>query len=529
MFDTCTIILERELSKMKKKKLFTLSIILSLILCSGCQSPLTQPNKSEEKKEETSTFPQFDFSDPSIFGKSSEESGDESIEPQKNSAPTRLAIKKGYIYNNVGAVNEEFAEKGDMLEYIFSGDSSEAVVLVDNTCYYIAPTLEARQISDQFVINARINYDGGYIYYLANNYSEQCTELYCYATASGESSLIWKRAGISYMVSPDGRTVAFVSEDAEGLMIVIESQDRPRELYNIMGRPEIISVSNDGLVYFCEDLRTQAIYKIYKEEMSVIWNDSTIFYSVNRNCHELLFQTSMVDGLYYFTPDMEKPYCITEKKVYDSEINLGGAITYAEPRRLGTRICNIDSFVGIMYDSEGGRLWFTGPQYENYVFPDGVWNFGVVKSGSKSYAIRYLRSEKEIYLDTMENGKIESQTICKGLSTRGLPHICSDGSVWVSTSDGDLYLWKNGNLDKKASDIVQGNSSVSKYVPEEDLLYVAIDGFLCSVDRKGTVTQLTDNCAEMYASMEYDEFPCFSDKEGKHYAYIYGMCPEIKY
>ena len=511
---------------MKKRKIFALGLILSLVLCSGCQNPIPQFIKSEDKKE-TSKLPQSDFPDPSFFNDTPKE--EEKEELPKSSDPTRLIIEKGYIYNNAGAVSDEFAEKGDMLDYVISGDSSQAAVIVDNTCYYISPSLESKEISKQFVINARINYDGGYIYYLANNYTDQCTELYCYETASGESSLIWQRTDVSYAVSPDGKTVAFVSDDAEGMMIVIESKDRPRELYNIMGRPELISVSNDGIVYFSEDLRTQAIYKIQDEEMSVIWNDSTIFYYVNRNCHEILFHTSMVDGLYYFTSDMEKPYCITENKVYYSDINVGAKVTYAGSRKTGTMMCDVDSFVGIMYDTEGGRLWFTGTESEDYDFPDGVWNFGVVKSSSKSYAIRYLRSEREIYLDTMENGKIESQTICKGLSTRGMPTICNDGTVWVSTSDGDLYLWKNGKLEKMVSEIVHGNDSTMKYIAEDDLLYFAKGDRLCSVDKKGNVTELTDNCAEMYYSFEYKDVPCFSDKDGKHYAYIYGLCLEIKY
>ena len=527
---------------MKKKKLFALSLIVSLILCSGCQSIIPIPGKSDSASEEKSVTPsQITFPNPSDFnlGSQDEESKEskEDKEDKGNSTgvatnstiPTRLAVHKGYIYNNAGQVNEEFAEKGDMLEYLVSGNSSQAVVIQDNACYYVSPSLEAEMLTNLFVINARINYDGGYIYYLANNYQEDCSELYCYETASGKTSRIWQHADITYAVSPDGRTVAFISTDAEGTMMVIESMDRKRELFNVTGRAEIISVSNDGLVYFSEDLRSQALYKYQNGEVSVILDDSTDDYFLDRNCRELLFMTSLTDGFYYYTPDMKKPFLITDEHVYSFNVNVGTTITYTGTHETGAMISGADTLVGIMYDKTGGRVWFAGPDSEDYTFPEGAWNFGVVKQAAKSYAIRYLRSEKKIYLDTMENGKIENELMVDGMSTRGMPTITIDGSVWIASSEGELYLYRNGSLTPKATGIVQGSDSVMRYDAREDLLYVAIDGYLCAVDKNGTVTKLHDNCAEMYASMEYEEFPCFSDASGKRYAYIYGYCMEIQF
>ena len=108
---------------MKKKKLFALSLIVSLILCSGCQSIIPIPGKSDSASEEKSVTPsQITFPNPSDFNLGSQdEESKEDKEDKGNSTgvatnstiPTRLAVHKGYIYNNAGQVNEEFAEKGE--------------------------------------------------------------------------------------------------------------------------------------------------------------------------------------------------------------------------------------------------------------------------------------------------------------------------------------------------------------------------------------------------------------------------------
>ena len=120
----------------------------------------------------------------------------------------RICQAHSYIYNSDGKVVDDFHDEDTYyLEMTLNVDASEAILVYDDTCYYIDADLNITEIAKN-VRDAGMCYDGGYFYYCQEG-RDYYTDLYIYDVKKGEASLIESDAAKYICISPDGRTLAF--------------------------------------------------------------------------------------------------------------------------------------------------------------------------------------------------------------------------------------------------------------------------------------------------------------------------------
>lgn len=381
-------------------------------------------------------------------------------------------------------------ESEEYINYVrYSADGSLNVVMDEEETLWVVKGKKLVQV-DKVVERFWVSTYGDTIAYMKDVEDGKGT-LFLYNVRSGKSTEISDEvydSGYSLVISPDGKSVAFLQEDKKGDTVLMVSKNG-KEAEEVEGSATVCGISDNAkYVYYIKD------GKFYVNDKKIESGDDVTRLYFNADYTEVLFVAG--DATKYYTVKSSDVVKVNKKSLSEICVPNDTVVTYDDWYGY-TYYVGVDTFNETVI-ALGDGLYYMYKNGEETEKITSSYSSAMLSDDGKSLVftddgkLGYLKNiAKPHTVEKYKKLDVDSIYVSKNLNT-----------IYFINEDKELCYFKEGEAVVIAEDIYR-----AVYSDKYGVIYFLDEKELCYADKaEKSVTAITDNASYLYPKGEYITF-----------------------
>lgn len=370
----------------------------------------------------------------------------------------------------------------------YSADNSLTAVMDTDKTLWVVKGKKLVQVEED-VEAFRISTYGDAIAYMKDIKSGK-GELYLYNVSKGKSTELSKDAyefGYSFVMSPDGKSVAFLEADKKGNSVLMVSKNgKEAEELEKSATPYAVS-DNAKYVYYVKD------NKLYVNDEKIESKERVNRLFFNADCTEVLYSAG--GETKYFTVKNGEAVKVDKKSLSGIGVPNGVVVAYDDMYR--TVVYGIDTFDKSVVAIENGLYYMSdgGEELEKITS-----SLDAAQLSEDGKSLLYIDDGDLVYVKNV--AKPDKAEKIKKLDADELYASKDLKTVYFINEDDELCYLKKDEGVVIAKDIYR-----AAYSDEYGVIYFQDDDELCYAKKtKKSVKTITDDASSLYKEGDYITF-----------------------